>query len=145
MNSNPLLNMVGGNVDDNLQDKRLWKALEGINQRLSSIDEKLEHVVRLDERVNNHETVISRYGKRLDEGDYRMRKIELWQAEHNPDLIITTIKSNAEVIDNVKQEIHALKETGNIQKGQRDVGKEVLKWVAGILAAIIIYQATRGS
>lgn len=132
-------------MTDPNHETRLWKVLESIEKRLAGIETKLENVVRLEERVNNHEQVISRYGNRLDEGDHRMRKIELWQAEHNPDLIITTLKSNADTIDSVKQEVAGLKDKGNISKGQKDVAKELLKWVTGILAAIIIYQATRGS
>lgn len=123
----------------------LHKILESIDKRLTGIETKLESVVRLEERVSNHEQVISRYGRRLDEGDTRVRKLELWQAEHNPDLIITTIKSNQENIDTVKKEVSTLKETGIHNRGQRDIVKETLKWVAGILAAIIIYQATRGT
>lgn len=119
--------------------------MESIEQRLTGIEIKLESVIRLEERVNNHEKVISRYGTRLDDGDHRMRKLELWQAEHNPDLIITTLKDNRDNIDTVKKELDSLKEGKNISKGQKDIGKEVLKWVAGILAAYIIWKATRGA
>lgn len=126
------------------QDTRLWKVLESIEQRLTGIELKLESVIRLEERVNNHEQVISRYGTRLDAGDHRIRKLELWQAEHNPDIIITTLKSNQDNIDHVRQEINTLKERGSISKGHKDVGKEILKWVAGILAAYIIWKATKG-
>jgi len=118
--------------------------LESIEKRLAGIEQKLENVVRLEERVNNHDEVIVRYGNRLDESDHRVRKLELWQAEHNPDIILTTLKSNQDNIDYVRGEINTLKEKGGISKGQKDVGKEVLKWIAGILAAIIIYQSTRG-
>ncbi len=114
-------------------DQRLWKVLETIDRRLGGIEKKLETVVRLEERVNNHEHVISRYGNRLDETDGRLRKIELWQAENNQ-----------QNIANLKERIETLQDTGNVKKGQRDVTKEVLKWVAGILAAILIYQSTRG-
>ncbi len=114
-------------------DQRLWKVLETIDRRLGGIEKKLESVVRLEERVNNHEHVISRYGNRLDETDGRLRKIELWQAENNQ-----------QNIANLKERIETLQDTGNVKKGQRDVTKEVLKWVAGILAAILIYQSTRG-
>lgn len=119
--------------------------METIDRRLTGIEDKLENVIRLEERVSNHERVISRYGTRLDDGDQRMRKLELWQAEHNPDLIISTLKSNRDTIEIVKKEVDTLKDTGNVSKGQKDVAKELLKWVAGIMAAIIIYQATRGA
>lgn len=132
-------------MTDYNHETRLWKVLESIEKRLGGIEQKLENVVRLEERVNNHDEVIVRYGNRLDEGDHRMRKLELWQAEHNPDMIITTLKSNRDTIDVIKNEVDSLKETGHVNKGRKDISKEILKWVAGILAAIIIYQATRGS
>ena len=119
--------------------------METIEKRLTGIEDKLENVIRLEERVSNHEQVISRYGRRLDEGDGRIRKLELWQAEHNPDLILTSLRSNQEYIESVKSKVDSLEDTGYIHQGRKDVTKEVLKWVAGILAAIIIYQATRGS
>jgi len=122
----------------------IFKFLEAIDNRLGSIDTKLENVIRLEERVSNHETVIARYGKCLDEGDYRIRKLELWQAEHNPDLIITALKSNRDTIDHIKSEVDSLKDTGNIHQGRRDITKEILKVLAAILTAIIIYQFTRG-
>jgi len=130
-------------ADSNL-DPKLWSSLETINQRLESIEKKLEDVIRLDERVWNHEQVISRFGTRLDDGDARISKVELWQAENNPDFIISTLKSNKESIDGIKTEVNTLKEMGGVNRGRRDITKEVLKWVTGILAAIIIYQATRG-
>jgi len=122
----------------------LHKVLESIDKRLTGIELKLESVIRLEEKVSNQEQVISRYGRRLDEGDGRMRKLELWQAEHNPDLIITTLKSNRDSIDSIKAEVLDLRSTGNVNRGQKDIGKEILKWIGAILAAWIIYKATRG-
>lgn len=122
----------------------LHKILESIDKRLTGIEKKLESVIRLEEKVSNHEQVISRYGRRLDEGDSRIRRLEIWQAEHNPDMILTTIKANQDSIDTVKQEVNTLKETGSHKQGQKDITKEVLKWVSGLLAAWIIWKTTRG-
>jgi len=44
----------------------------------------------------------------------------------------------------VKIEVDALTSASNINIGRSDISKTILKWVAGILASIIIYQATRG-
>ena len=131
-------------MTDDVNDMRLWRVLETIEKRLSGIEGKLEKVIRLEERVTNHEQVISRFGKRLDEGDYRIRKVEMWQAEHNPDMIITTLKANADTIDILRGKIGNLEDTGNVNRGHKDIGKRILMWTSGILAAIIIYQATRG-
>ena len=118
--------------------------METIEKRLSGIEGKLEKVIRLEERVSNHEQVIARFGKRIDEGDYRIRKVEMWQAEHNPDMIITTLKANADTIDILRGKIRDLEDTGNVNRGHKDIGKGILMWLSGILAAILIYQSTRG-
>ena len=129
---------------DNDRDSRLWGVLETIEKRLSAIEVKLEKIIRLEERVTNHEQVIARFGKRIDEGDYRINKVEMWQAEHNPDMIITTLKANADTIDILRGKIRDLEDTANINRGHKDIGKGMLMWATSILAAIIIYQATRG-
>ena len=118
--------------------------METIEKRLSGIELKLEKVIRLEERVTNHEQVIVRFGKRLDTGDERMTRLELWQAEHNPDMILTALKGNADSIELVKKEVSELTTASDISTGRTGVTKTILKWLAGILAAIIIYQATRG-
>jgi uncharacterized coiled-coil protein SlyX len=131
-------------VTDDVNNMRLWRVLETIEKRLSGIEGKLEKVIRLEERVTNHEQVISRFGKRLDAGDERMKKVEMWQAEHNPDMIITTLKANADTIDILRGKIGDLEDTANINRGHKDIGKGMLMWATSILAAIVTYQATRG-
>jgi len=123
---------------------RSWRALETIEKRLSGIEGKLEKVIRLEERVNKHEQVMARFGKRLDSGDERIKKVEMWQAEHNPDMIISTLKANSDTIDILRGKIGDLEDTSNVNRGHKDIGKGVLMWTSSILAAIIIYQATRG-
>ena len=117
--------------------------METIEKRLSGIEGKLEKVTRLEERVTNHEQVIGRFGKRLDTGDERMMRLELWQAEHNPDMILTTLKGNTDSIELVKKELSEITSRVDVNTGHKDIGKEVLKWVASILAALLIYQVTR--
>jgi len=131
-------------VTDDVNNMRLWRVLETIEKRLSGIEGKLEKVIRLEERVSNHEQVIARFGKRIDEGDYRIRKVEMWQAEHNPDMIITTLKANADTIDILRGKIGDLEDTGNVNRGHKDIGKGILMWTTSILASIIIYLSTRG-
>jgi len=131
-------------LSDNDLDSRLWGVLETIEKRLSGIEAKLEKVIRLEERVDNHEQVIARFGKRLDSGDERMMRLELWQAEHNPDMILDSIKANSDSIELVKREVRDIISRSDVSTGRTDVTKTILKWLAGILAAIIIYQATRG-
>ena len=132
-------------MSDEVNNMRLWRVLDTIDKRLSGIEGKIEKVIRLEERVSNHEQVIARFGKRIDEGDYRIRKVEMWQAEHNPDMIITTLKANADTIDILRGKIGDLEDTGNVNRGHKDIGKGILMWTSSILAAIIIYLSTRGT
>ena len=129
---------------DDVNDMRLWRVLETIEKRLSGIEGKLEKVIRLEERVTNHEQVISRFGKRLDIGDDRIMRLELWQAEHNPDMVLTALKGNTDSIELVKREISDIISRSDVNTGRVDISKTILKWVASILAALVIYQATRG-
>ena len=131
-------------MSDNDLDSRLWRVLETIEKRLSGIEGKLEKVIRLEERVDKHEQVIARFGKRLDSGDERMMRLELRQAEHNPDMILDSIKANSDSIELVKREVSEISSRADVNTGHKDIGKEVLKWVASILAALLIYQVTRG-
>jgi len=131
-------------VSDEVNNMRSWRVLETIEKRLSGIEGKLEKVIRLEERVDKHEQVMARFGKRLDSGDERIKKVEMWQAEHNPDMIISTLKANADTIDILRGKIGDLEDTSNVNRGHKDIGKGVLMWTSSILAAIIIYQATRG-
>jgi len=123
---------------------RLWRVLETIEKRLSGIEGKLEKVIRLEERVTNHEQVIVRFGKRLDSGDERMMRLELWQAEHNPDMVLSALKGNSDSIELVKREISDIISRSDVNTGRMDISKTILKWLSGILAAILIYQSTRG-
>jgi len=131
-------------VTDDVNNMRLWRVLETIEKRLSGIEGKLEKVIRLEERVTNHEQVIVRFGKRLDSGDERMMRLELWQAEHNPDMVLSALKGNSDSIELVKREISDIISRSDVNTGRMDISKTILKWLSGILAAILIYQSTRG-
>ena len=131
-------------MSDEVNNMRSWRVLETIEKRLSGIEGKIEKVIRLEERVDKHEQVMARFGKRLDSVDERIKKVEMWQAEHNPDMIISTLKANSDTIDILRGKIGDLEDTSNVNRGHKDIGKGVLMWTSSILAAIIIYQATRG-
>ena len=131
-------------MTDDVNNMRLWRVLETIEKRLSGIEGKLEKVIRLEERVTNHEQVIVRFGKRLDSGDERMMRLELWQAEHNPDMVLSALKGNSDSIELVKREISDIISRSDVNTGRMDISKTILKWLSGILAAILIYQSTRG-
>ena len=131
-------------MSDEVNNMRLWRVLETIEKRLSGIEGKLEKVIRLEERVNKHEQLMARFGKRLDSGDERMMRLELWQAEHNPDMVLSALKGNSDSIELVKREISDIISRSDVNTGRLDISKTILKWLSGILAAILIYQSTRG-
>tara|TARA_R110000744_G_scaffold20470_1_gene53741 strand:- start:11225 stop:11662 length:438 start_codon:yes stop_codon:yes gene_type:complete len=130
---------------DDLSEARLWKALDSISDRLGSIEVKLSEVVRLEERVNHHDETLRRYGSRLDNQDSRLRETELWQANTGDrssiERLVTNIHSE---LDNVTKEVAIMKTTQNVNKGQKDVGKEVLKWLVAGLTTIVVFKITRG-
>ncbi len=132
------------NVNE-LSETRLWKTLDSISERLTGIESKLSEVVRLEERVNNHEQALSRYGNRLDSHDRRLHDTELWQASYGDKNSVERLITNVqEEVASVRKKVDELESSKDVIKGQRDIGKEVLKWVAGILAAILIFKLTKG-
>lgn len=126
-------------------DIRLWKTLDDISNRLSGIESQLSDVVRLEERMNNHDNVLSRYGKRLDNNDTIIRNIELWQANHGDKFSSEkTLSDIQDEIKLVKEELTIVKSSNDRGKGQRDITKEILKVVVAILIGVVVYKFTRG-
>jgi len=139
------LKSAESNKMSEVSERRLWKTLDDISHRLLGIETQLSDVVRLEERMHNHEEAIMRYGKRLDNHDRRIRDNELWQANHGDR------SSSERLISNIQSELHELQDQVGTLKtsktrtdGQKDVTKEVLKWLVAILTAVLIYKITRG-
>ena len=132
------------NVNE-ISEARLWKTLDSISERLTGIESQLSEVVRLEERVNNHDQALARYGNRLDNHDQRLRESELWQANYGDRSSVERLVTNIQdEVSSLKKKIDDIESTRDVNKGQKDVGKEVLKWITGILGAILIYKITRG-
>lgn len=123
----------------------LWKALDSISDRLRSIESDLQQVVRLEERVNSHDSSIDRQASRLDIHSARIRELELWRANHIEKKNLEKQFSEFDKeIETVKQRVDIVERSGYVSKGHKDIGKEILKWLSGILAALLIYYVTRG-
>lgn len=144
MSKRPLVGVDNDMQIDGLTEKRLWKTLDSISERLGGIEDKLSEVVRLEERVNNHGESLRRYGNRLDNHDARIRESELWQANQSDRSSVERLITNVqqELVD-LKKDFDTVKSKQDINKGQKDIGKEVLKWLVGILGAILVYKVTR--
>jgi hypothetical protein len=140
------INSKGLSTVNELSEARLWKTLDNISERLGTIEERLAEVVRLEERVNSHEQALSRYGNRLDTHDKRIHDSEIWQASYgDKSSLERTISSIKKDLHDTRLKIEDLESNGNIRRGQRDISKEIFKWVAGILGAILVYTLTKGS
>ena len=128
-----------------VQEQRLWKSLDSIGERLSGIEDKLTEVVRLEERVNNHGRSLDKYGRRLDDHDERIRDAEIKQANAGDGAILNKLIEDLKIeIGLLKVRINEVEKTKDISKGQKDIGKEVLKWVATIAIGVLVYKLTKG-
>ena len=146
MADNRNLSGVNNNLNiDSLTEKRLWQTLDGISNKLEGIESKLVEVVRLEEKVNQHDDALRRFGGRLDKHEVRLHESELWQAHQGDKSSVERLISNVQQeIKIINGEVDTIKKIQDINKGQKDIGKEVLKWLVGILGAILIYKITRG-
>ncbi len=54
------------------------------------------------------------------------------------------LETKSKEVKALKKKIDDLESTKDVNKGQKDISKEVLKWVVGILGAILVYKITRG-
>ncbi len=128
-----------------VSEARLWKTLDGISSRLGAIESKLNDIGRLEERVKAHDNTLSRYGSRLDDQEIRIRANELWQANFGDrSKIESELNSIRTDLDKMASKVSNIKDTTNINKGQKDVVKEILKWFSVIISGVLVYTITRG-
>ena len=127
-------------------EARLWKTLDTITDRLGGIESQLSDLVRLEEKIINHEQALKRYGNRLDNHDVRIRDAELWQANYGDKSSVERLISNVQSeLSDLGDAVDRIQKNDGVIAGQRDIGKAVLKWVAGICAALFIYTITKGT
>lgn len=119
---------------------KLESSLTNISTKLGQIEEQLKDIVRLQERVSNHDKTLARYGDKLDRHELRMHEAEIWQANHGDKTQIEKLVLDIRVdVKETNKRIDNLERSNATNLGQKDVAKEILKWVAGILSAIIIF------
>lgn len=132
------------NVNE-ISEARLWKVLDSVVDKLNLIEDKLTEVVRLEERVNSHEQALARYGKRIDSHDTRLRETELWQANYGDKSSVERLITNVQdEVRAVKKQVNDLETNKDVNKGRDVVVTQVVKWLVGIAAAVIIFKLTRG-
>lgn len=123
---------------DEVTEQRIWKSLDQLSNQLSNIEKKIETVVRIEERVNNHDEVVARYGKRLDIQDNEIRTLQLWKANiGDRNELRSEIKNIMAHITTIDATIENIKTKHNIEDGQGDIVKTILKWSTSILAVVL--------
>lgn len=142
-------------IMDNTSESRLWQTLDAICERLTGIETQMTDIVRLQERLTNHEEALSRYGRRLDDHSHRIRTTELWLADHGDPSACSHAAMNLrddikllaskEDVSAVVVRVKDLEGNGLRNTGQKDVAKEMLKWASVVLASIVVYFITRKS
>lgn len=132
-----------GYAMNEMGEKRLWKFLESFDERLTSIEDKLEKVVRLEVQVDHHGVTLSRYGNRLDKHDDTIHNVQLWQAEHYNRSSIDRLFNNMRTdLTALSKDFNSLNLNSSSDNGVKSVIAEIIKWISVILAAIVIYNLT---
>ena len=119
------------------EETELLGLLGVINKRLSSIEEKMIELVRLEERVNGYSKALGRFGDRQDEMETRVRLLETTQSD------LKHCISSCDMSD-VKTRVTELERKDDFDEGYVKLIKEIVKWVAVIATGILIYKFTRG-
>lgn len=123
-----------------LSEARLLKTLDIMSARLANIEERLSEIIRLEERINSQERVTHSHGIRLNRHSDRLREAEMWQAGHGDSSSVERMIVNMkEDISRINDKVGDLEKTTGRTKGQKDIVKEILKWMLAIAAAIVIF------
>jgi len=129
----------------NVDETRLWKALDTILSRLTGVESELKDLIRLQERVDNHDDALRRYGKRLDTHDSRIREAELWQAHYGDKESVERLVANVQgEVKSLKGQVDDLQKTRDIGTGSKIITLPILKWVSAILLVLLAWQLKRG-
>jgi archaellum component FlaC len=118
---------------DEVAVARLYKGLDEISSRLTTIDSQLNDVVRLQEQIKAQQNTLDSHAHRLNGHSERLRITETWIAGQS------NFGDTNTKIAHVAGEIQTIKADLIESKGQKDVVKEIFKWFSGILAAILAY------
>lgn len=152
-----------------LSETRLWKVLDGMTERLGSIESGLKEVAALGERVNNHGDSLRRIGKKVDTIDDRQRDTDLalapiaaferlvkhmrsdadnFKDSHAKDMRqidddFNDLKKDLDQrLDDIKKAIGSLQTSESKVEGKTIVKEHIFKWIAGLFMLIIMYLIT---
>lgn len=57
-------------------DEKLWNLLSDIGKRLSNIEDKMDNIIRMEEKVKNHEDTLKRFGAKIDQHTDKIATLE---------------------------------------------------------------------
>ena len=138
-------NRTGAREMNELSETRLWKTLDTISDRLTGIEKSLAEVVRLEERMNNHDQILNRHSSRIENHDRRIHEAELWQASYGDKSSVERMITNVqEEVSGLKDKINEIESSRSLSKGHQDIIKDIVKWIAGIAAAYFAFKITSG-
>lgn len=140
------IEIVKGSEVTDLYEARLFKVLDSISVRLSNIEVQLHEVVRLEERVKNHEEALTTVVKKMERHEERIRHAELWQANNsdNKTLLERVINEIHNKVSELENKIEKLQNYSTINKTEKKIGSNIFKWISGILAGVLIWLFTMG-
>ena len=137
--------IIGNNNMNELSEARLWKSLDTISERLTGIDNRLAEVVRLEERIKAHDQILDQHTSLIESHSRRIHKAEIWQAssgdKSSVEVLINAIQKE---VSHIKTQVSSLETSRSTSKGSNEVIKDIAKWVAGIVAAYLVFKLTSG-
>jgi len=111
-----------------------------VSGRLAGIERVLTELAALKEKIQSHDRELVRHGRLLDNHNDRLHEGELWRERHGDtdktDKIITSIRQD---IVEVHNKIDDAVVVDSRTEGQKDVVKEILKWVSMISIGVILF------
>ncbi len=126
-----------------METARLNKQLDTILAEISELNRKFAQVIRLEERVENHHEVLSRFGTKIDTHDERLHQVELSIARApNSSATEKRVESISRQIDSLENKIHGMDNYDSKSEGRKEVVSKITKWVMGVVAAILIFHLT---
>jgi len=112
---------------DQLPEVRILKAIDGMSERLTLIEQDLKELITLKERVGNHGETIRRFGKSIDNIKDRQREMELDLAhKESIDRLVKHVQEDVDSFKNThKNDIQNLE--GHIELNIKEFKKQTHK------------------
>lgn len=115
--------------DIDISEGKIKQDLGIISSGLSVIESQLTRI----------ETTLLTNGEKIEKNKDRIQDSAVWQASFGDRASLDKSLENIQKeIMSMKKQVSSLETIKNVSVGQKDVGKEVLKWAVGILGAVIV-------